>query len=227
MEVIKLENVSKKYIKDKEEIVVLDKVNITFEEGKFYAIMGNSGSGKSTLLQCIGLLDKIDSGKIYINNSDVSKLNDDEISELRKENIGFIFQDYYLNPIMTAQENVMLPLYLYPNMSNEERRRKADSLLEQLDMKKRSNHLPRELSGGEQQRVAIARALANNPNIILADEPTGNLDKNNEEKIFKILKDLSNGGKCIIVVSHNIKIKDYADVVINIGDGSLEVENAL
>lgn len=221
MSIIQLKNISKIYDKDNEQIYALKNVTFNFEKGKFYAIMGNSGAGKSTLLQCIGLLDSINSGKIFINGKDSLVLNDDEISKIRKENIGFVFQSYYLNPIMKAYENVMIPMYLNKEISRENRKSKAIELLEMVGMKDRINHYPKELSGGEQQRVAIARALANDPDIILADEPTGNLDKNNEKKIFEILKDLSNIGKCVIVVSHNDEIKNYADEIVTIKDGEL------
>lgn len=221
MSIIQLKNISKIYDKDNEKIYALKNVTFNFEKGKFYAIMGNSGAGKSTLLQCIGLLDCVNSGEIFINGKDSLILNDDEISKVRKENIGFVFQSYYLNPIMKAYENVMIPMYLNKEMSREERKSKAIELLEMVGMKDRINHYPKELSGGEQQRVAIARALANDPDIILADEPTGNLDKNNEKKIFEILKDLSNIGKCVIVVSHNAEIKKYADEIVTIKDGEL------
>lgn len=222
MQAIVLENVFKTYNKDNQKICAIKGISLSFEKGKFYAIMGNSGAGKSTLLQCIGLLDSIDSGTIKINNKDISLLNDEELSKMRKENIGFIFQSYYLNSIMKSYENVMIPMYLYRQMTQKQRKTKAINLLAQVGLEERIEHYPKELSGGEQQRVAIARALANDPEIILADEPTGNLDEDNEEKILKILRELTDNGKCVIVVSHNPKIQQYADVTYKMKNGILE-----
>lgn len=219
--IINIKSISKTYIKENEIIHALKSITYNFEIGKFYAIMGNSGSGKSTLLNCLGLLDEIDNGEIVINNINVSCLSDDQMSEFRRNKIGFIFQDYYLNPNMKAYENVMLPLFLNKNISEKEKKQKAIKILESLGLKDRVNHFPKELSGGEQQRVAIARALINNPDIILADEPTGNLDDENEKKIFALLKKLSKKGKCVIVVTHNSIIKNYADKVINLKKGEM------
>lgn len=219
--IINIKSISKTYIKENEIIHALKSITYNFEIGKFYAIMGNSGSGKSTLLNCLGLLDEIDNGEIVINNINVSCLSDDQMSEFRRNKIGFIFQDYYLNPNMKAYENVMLPLFLNKNISEKEKKQKAIKILESLGLKDRVNHFPKELSGGEQQRVAIARALINNPDIILADEPTGNLDDENEKKIFALLKKISKKGKCVIVVTHNSIIKNYADKVINLKKGEM------
>lgn len=219
--IINIKSISKTYIKENEIIHALKSITYNFEIGKFYAIMGNSGSGKSTLLNCLGLLDEIDNGEIVINNINVSCLSDDQMSEFRRNKIGFIFQDYYLNPNMKAYENVMLPLFLNKNISEKEKKQKAIKILESLGLKDRVNHFPKELSGGEQQRVAIARALINNPDIILADEPTGNLDDENEKKIFALFKKISKKGKCVIVVTHNSIIKNYADKVINLKKGEM------
>ena len=219
--VIELKNVSKSYTKGNENIKVLNNVSYSFESGKLYAVVGKSGSGKSTLIQLIGLLLDDYDGEILIHSKDISKLNDNEKAVLKNKKIGFVFQSFYLNPLMKAFENVMLPLYINNDMKIDDMKKLALSKLEELGIKDRATHYPKELSGGEQQRVAIARALINDPDIILADEPTGSLDEENEEKILQILKKLSNDGKCVIVVSHSKKIMNYADIVVNIKDKKL------
>lgn len=219
--VIELKNVSKSYTKGNENIKVLNNVSYSFESGKLYAVVGKSGSGKSTLIQLIGLLLDDYDGEILIHSKDISKLNDNEKAVLKNKKIGFVFQSFYLNPLMKAVENVMLPLYINNDMKIDDMKKLALSKLEELGIKDRATHYPKELSGGEQQRVAIARALINDPDIILADEPTGSLDEENEEKILQILKKLSNDGKCVIVVSHSKKIMNYADIVVNIKDKKL------
>lgn len=219
MEII---NGYKEYIKNKEKIIVLNNINIKFEEGKTYAIMGNSGSGKTTLLNILGTLDVLTSGKVLIDNDEILKLKDDEKAYIRMKKIGFIFQDFYLNQYMTVQENVMQPTYINKGYNKTTRKQRADELIEIMGLSKRKRHYPKELSGGEQQRVSIARALVNKPDIILADEPTGNLDKNNEEKVFEILNSLSKKGKCVIIVSHSNVVKKYADVVLNLEEGNLK-----
>lgn len=221
MQFLKCENVSKYYFKSKEKLEILNNITYSFEKGKFYCIIGKSGAGKSTLIQMLGLLTNSSNGKIFINNIDTSKMNDNEISDIRNQNIGFVFQSFYLNPLMTALENVTLPTYANKKLNNDERKQKAISILKKLGLSERINHFPKELSGGEQQRVAIARALVNNPDIILADEPTGNLDFENEIKILEILKQLSENGKCVIVVSHNEKTKEYANQILTIKNKKL------
>lgn len=221
MQILKCENVSKYYFKSKEKLEILNNITYNFERGKFYCIIGKSGAGKSTLIQMLGLLSNSSNGKIFINNIDTSEMSDNEIANIRNQNIGFVFQSFYLNPLMTALENVMLPTYANKKLNSKERKQNAISILKKLDLSERINHFPRELSGGEQQRVAIARALVNNPDIILADEPTGNLDFENEIKILKILKKLSENGKCVIVVSHNEKTKEYADKILTIKNKKL------
>lgn len=186
-----LENITKIYQTKEREITALNNINYTFSKGKFYAIMGHSGSGKSTLISIMGLIEPYTSGKYYINGKDTSKLNDQELSYLRMKYFGFIFQDYYLDEHLNAYENVILPMLINKEISKKYRKDKALSLLSKVGLKERINHFPKEMSGGEQQRVAIARALANDPEIILADEPTGNLDRQNEELIFQELKKLS------------------------------------
>ena len=219
---MKLDNVCKEYKLGKETIKALKNVSVTFENNKFYAIMGRSGSGKSTLVHIIGLLDNPTSGTIYLNNQDTSHLKEDEIQEIISQNIGFVFQKFYLNSNLTALENVMLPSLIIKNMSFVEKKKQALALLKLVGLENRVNHKPKELSGGEAQRVAIARSLINNPKIIIADEPTGNLDKESELVIFNLLKKISQQGKTVIVVSHNEIIKEYADKVYILDDGVLK-----
>lgn len=221
---INLKNIYKEYGKKDKNVKVLNDLSITFEKGKFYAITGHSGCGKSTLLSIIGLLESITSGVYTINGINVKNLNSKEEANIRKKYIGFIFQDFYLDDYLKAYENVMFPMIINKDISKDERKQKALTLLKEVELSDRINHFPKELSGGEKQRVAIARALSNNPNIILADEPTGNLDEESENKIFEILKKLSQEGKCVIVVSHSREVKNYADIVYKLKDGKLEVE---
>lgn len=221
---IKIENLCKTYIKDNEKIKILNNINYTFEKGNIYAIMGHSGSGKSTLLHILGTILEFDNGKLYINNKDVSKMNSKQKANIRKNYIGFVFQNYLLNNNLKAYENVIIPMYINEKISKKQRKEIAISLLKKVGLANRINHYPKELSGGEQQRVALARALANNPNIILADEPTGNLDKESEKLILEIFQNLRNEGKCIIIVSHDNIIKNYADIVLYLNNGNMEVE---
>lgn len=218
--ILKVKNLVKNYYKDNEKIEAVNNISYNFEKGKFYAIMGPSGSGKSTFLHLIGTLDTYDEGSVFINNIDVSSLDDLQLSKIRKEEIGFVFQSFYLNNNMKAYENVIMPIML-DKIPYKDKKEKGITILNSLGLEKRVNHYPSELSKGECQRVAIARALINNPNIMLADEPTGNLDSKNERNIFELLKKLSFEGKCVIVVSHNEEIKKYADVVLKIRDGKL------
>ncbi len=222
---IKTININKVYRLKNEKITALDNITIEFEAGKLYAIMGHSGSGKSTLIHCLGLIDNVDSGEIMINNKNVSNMTNSEKSEIRAKMIGFIFQGFYLSPKLKAYENVMLPMYINKEIKASDRRNKAIELLNMFGLKERINHYPKELSGGEQQRVAIARALANNPDIILADEPTGNLDSSNEQYVLETLKKISEKGKCVIIVSHNNIVKKYADKVLYMNNGKIEVKN--
>lgn len=210
-----------KYYKKNNKICALKDINLCFESGKFYAIMGHSGSGKSTLIRILGLMDGFDSGSFILDKNDVNNLNDFEKSYFRMKKIGFIFQDFYLDNNMTAVENIILPMLINKTIEKKSRKSLALHLLEKVKLIDRANHFPYELSGGEQQRVCIARALANDPSIILADEPTGNLDESNEKMIFAYLKEMSNDGKCVIVVSHSEGVKKYADVVIKLNNGEL------
>ena len=219
--IITIEDITKTYKTKKRNIEVLTGVNVTFELGKFYAIMGPSGSGKSTLFNILGLVDTPSSGTYKINGVDTTKLTDKSSSIIRMNNIGFVFQDFNLDLYLNALENVMMPLYLNKKIKKEDRAKISKDILTKLNLENRLEHFPNELSGGEAQRVAIARALVNNPNIILADEPTGNLDEELETEIFKILKSLTKENKCVIVVSHSSKIKEYADVVYTLKDGKI------
>ena len=220
---LKLENICKVYNSKTENVIALNQINYQFEVGKFYAIMGHSGSGKSTLISILGLIDRPSAGKYYLNGEDVFKLDDYKLSKLRNKEIGFIFQNFYLDEHLKAYENVMIPMIINENIPKDDRKNRAITLLKRLNLEKRINHFPKEMSGGEQQRVAIARALANEPNIILADEPTGNLDKKNELMVFEELKNLSLAGKLVIVVSHSDEIKNYADIILELKDGELSV----
>ncbi len=182
---IKLENINKSFYKKKEEITIFKNMCFNFESNKVYAIIGKSSSGKTTLIHILGLLDTFDSGIYSIDNTTIATLNDSELSKIRKEKIGLIFQDYYLNPRLTARENVLIAAYLNTKISKEQREAKVREILKKLNLENRINHYPNELSGGEQQRVCIARALINDPKYILADEPTGALDNENSKIIME------------------------------------------
>ena len=205
-----------------QKVTALKEVSITINQGEFIVVMGHSGSGKSTLLQMIGLLDLPTSGSIFINSRDVSKLPKNAVADVRQKSLGFVFQAFHLNPQLKAYENVMLPMLINPEYKNKaEMEKKAKELIDVVGLSERAEHYPRQLSGGEQQRVAVARALANDPDFILADEPTGNLDSENEVVIFTLLKELVQQGKGIMVVSHNESILEYADRVYYMKDGVL------
>lgn len=220
-EILKINNCSKTYKTKTKNIEVLKNINAKFNKNKFYLIIGHSGSGKTTLINILGLLDKFDGGKYTLYGNDILNLNDTQISDLRMNKIGFIFQNFCLNPNLTALENVMVPMLINKKIIPKNRKDKAMELLKSVKLENRITHFPKELSGGEQQRVAIARALANDPNIILADEPTGNLDEENEKIILSMLKELSQKGKCVIVVSHSLEAKKYADKIYKLNNGNL------
>lgn len=222
---MELKNISKVYHTKKEKVEALKDFSYKFDDGKLIAIMGHSGSGKSTLIKIMGLMEKSDGGNIIINDKVVNELSEKELADIRMKNIGFVFQDYYLDIDLKAIDNVILPMIINDNISKSDRKKNAKELLKFVGLGDRMNHYPRELSGGEQQRVAIARCLANDPSIILCDEPTGNLDEDNETIIFKMLKDLSKKGKCVVVVSHSNEIKKYADEVISLKGGKLVKNN--
>lgn len=221
MTVIELKGINKIYKKGNEEVRALEDIDLSFEKGKFYAIMGHSGSGKSTLISILGLMNKFDSGDYLLNEKSTKDLKELEASKLRMKEIGFVFQEFYLDEYMTALDNVILPMLINKEIDKQNREKIAIDLLKKFKLEGRENHLPHELSGGEKQRVCIARALANNPSIILADEPTGDLDEENEKMIFDYLKQLSTEGKCVIVVSHSNEVKNYADILIELKSGKL------
>lgn len=224
-EILKLENLEKKYSEKTEELHIIRNLNFSVEEGEFISILGRSGSGKSTLLNIIGLLDKADSGKIFIDGKEVEKLSEEERDKIKNEMIGFVFQFHYLLPEFTALENVMLPALLNNFEKKSEIEQKALELLKKVGLEERKNHKPSQLSGGEKQRVAIARALINSPKILLADEPTGNLDEETSEMIFKILKDINKKEKqTIIVVTHSKDLAEISDRQVYLKKGIL-VEN--
>jgi putative ABC transport system ATP-binding protein len=204
------------------EVVVqaLRGVSLSFEEGDYAAVMGPSGSGKSTLLNLLGCLDRPTSGEYYLGGEDVSQFDDDELSEVRSQRLGFIFQSYNLIQQLTVVENIEVPL-LYQGMSPMEYRERSENLAEMVGLGKRKYHRPRELSGGEQQRVAIARSLANDPLILLADEPTGNLDSEKEREIMAILDRLNKEGKTIIVVTHDESVATHTRRTIRFKDGRI------
>ena len=217
--VISINNISKVY-EGPPPVKALDGVSLNVKEGDLVAIVGQSGSGKSTLLNMIGLLDSVSGGSIEIEGKDISDLTDNELSKFRGEKIGFIFQSFFLLPGLTAQENVADGL-LYQGISRAERLEKAGEVLEQVGLGDRLRHLPKELSGGQQQRVAIARALVQDPAFVLADEPTGNLDKESGINILNILKELNNQGKTVIMITHNQEHANMFKKVIELVDGKI------
>ncbi len=221
MSVLKVRNISKEYPNTGK---VLNDVNLDFESGKLYGIMGPSGSGKSTLLNIIGTLEQPSEGSVEILGNELSGCNENRLCELRAKHIGYVFQNFYLNPYLSATENVIVPMKVNKEIETKDRKTLAVSLLERFGLGERTESLKSQMSGGEQQRVAIARALANDPDIILADEPTGNLDEENEIVIFNTLKDLAKNGKTVIVVSHNEIVKEYADEMIYIVKGKIKVD---
>lgn len=218
--VISLRNVNKVYSMEEVRVHALKEVNLEVKKNDFVAIMGPSGSGKSTLLHMIGCLDRPSSGKVMINGIDISKLNDSELARVRGREIGFVFQTFNLYPTLTALENVELPMMIVEK-DKKERRKRAIELLKRVDLENRAEHLPSQLSGGEKQRVAIARALANDPNLILADEPTGNLDSKSGDEIMKIFVELNKGGKTIVVITHDSTIASHAKETVRIRDGEI------
>ena len=217
--VISINNISKTY-EGPPPVKALDEVSLKVNQGDLVAIVGQSGSGKSTLLNMIGLLDSVTAGSIQIEGKDISELSDNELSKFRGEKIGFIFQSFFLLPGLNAQENVAEGL-LYQGISRTERLLKAGEVLEKVGLGDRLTHLPKELSGGQQQRVAIARALVQDPAFVLADEPTGNLDKESGINILNILKDLNNQGKTVIMITHNQEHANMFKKVVELVDGKI------
>jgi putative ABC transport system ATP-binding protein len=216
--VIRLENVKKTYLLGGDQVNALDGVSLEIKSGEYVSIIGPSGSGKSTLMHIIGLLDRPTSGKVYLEGKDVSTLKQEELATLRSTHIGFVFQSFNLLARTTAIDNVELPL-IYTGTGRMERFTMAKEALESVGLGERLNHTSAQLSGGQQQRVAIARALINNPSLILADEPTGNLDTKAGEDILKLLTDLNKKGHTVVVVTHDHDIADHAKRKISIRDG--------
>jgi putative ABC transport system ATP-binding protein len=219
--IIELTKLSKKYTRGSEEIHALDAINLTVEEGEFISITGASGSGKTTLMNVIGCIDNPTEGSIKIEKSEVSNMPQKELTNIRRDTLGFVFQQFYLIPTLTASENVQLP-GLFAN--NEQREQRAKELLELVGLGDRTEHLPSQMSGGEMQRVAIARALINSPKILLADEPTGNLDSKNAEIIFDTFKRLNKDGLTIVVVTHSSELAKTAEKMIVMKDGKINDE---
>ena len=222
MAILKLTDICKDYVQGKEPVRVLKNINLTVEQGDYLAIMGPSGSGKTTLMNIIVCLDVPTSGGYELNGQDLKDLGDDELAEIRNKHLGFIFQSFYLLPKMTALDNVALPL-LYAGVPLKERRERAAEALKSVGLEERMNHLPNQLSGGQCQRVAIARAMVGNPDLLLADEPTGALDSKSGSQIMEIFRKLNNQGMTILMITHDSGIAACADKVYRILDGELYV----
>jgi len=225
MEVVKIENVTRSYKIGKLETQALRGVNLSIEDGEFTALVGPSGSGKTTLLQMIGCLDQPTSGHVYINNKDVTSLNRNQRADMRRGTIGFIFQFFALIPTLTAYENVEMPLLLNGH-SPKERKERVMDLLKAVDLTDRANNRPDQLSGGQQQRIAVARALASNPKLILADEPTANLDTTNGQQVMEIMKKLNKEtGVTFVFATHDPRVIGYAQRVVTLQDGLITKDN--
>lgn len=219
MEILKIENLSKKYGKGETAVKALDNVSFTVNKGEFIAIVGASGSGKSTLLHMIGGVDKPTSGKVFVDGTDIYNLNETQLAIFRRRQIGLIYQFYNLIPVLTVEENIVLPLLLD---GHKEDQKQMNDIIDALNLKTRLNHLPNQLSGGQQQRVSIGRALINNPALMLADEPTGNLDSKNGSEIIELLKMFNKTyNQTLIVITHDDDIALQADRIIAIQDGKL------
>jgi len=223
---IKIVDLEKIYRTEEVETVALNKMSLEINEHEFVAIMGPSGCGKSTLLNIIGMLDKPDGGSFLFNDIEVSGFNENQCSDLRKRNIGFVFQSFNLIDELTVFENVELPL-IYNNVKAADRKRIVETALEKVQMMHRRNHFPSQLSGGQQQRAAVARAVVNNPKLILADEPTGNLDSRNGEEVMNMLTDLNEAGTTIVMVTHSEHDARYAQRIVRMLDGKTVLENQL
>lgn len=217
---IKTENLQKVFRTDEVETWALRDVNIEIKEGEFAAIMGPSGCGKSTLLNIFGLLDNPTGGGYILNGTDVSKYSESQLTDIRKGLVGFVFQSFNLIDELTVFENIELPL-LYMKLPSSERKKKVNEAMDRMQITHREKHFPQQLSGGQQQRVAIARAVVATPKLILADEPTGNLDSRNGEEVMNLLSDLNNAGTTIVMVTHNQHDADYASRIINLFDGQV------
>ncbi|MCK4663470.1 MAG: ABC transporter ATP-binding protein [Bacteroidales bacterium] len=221
---IKTENLTKIFRTDEVETTALNSVGLEIQKGEFVAIMGPSGCGKSTLLNILGLLDNPSNGEYYFLDKEVAKFKEKQRANLRKNNIGFVFQNFNLIDELTVFENVELPL-IYLGMGSRERKQKVEGALEQMNIMHRKKHFPLQLSGGQQQRVAVARAVVANPSLILADEPTGNLDSSNGEEVMNMLENLNKNGTTIIIVTHSQRDADYAQRIVRLFDGKIIHEN--
>ena len=219
--VLRVKNLSKTYMQGKIPVYALNDVSFDVEKGEFLSIVGPSGSGKSTLLSMIGLLDKPTSGSVFIDDKEITKAKESEVPRLRREKIGFVFQHFNLIPTLTALENVDIAMR-FARVPKSERKKRAVELLTQMGLADRMNHKPSELSGGEQQRTAVARALSNHPAIILGDEPTGEVDTKTRDIIVKLLRELSEEGHTILVVTHDIAVAQQTGRIITMRDGGLE-----
>ncbi len=222
-QIIHTEDIARKYVMGTETIHALKSISISIDKGEYVAFMGPSGSGKSTLMNIIGCLDSPSDGKYVLNNNDVSDLTENELAEIRNKEIGFVFQTFNLLPRATALENVALPL-VYAGYSKADREEKAYQALKGVGLDDRGKHKPNELSGGQRQRVAIARALVNDPSIILADEPTGNLDSKTSYSIMDLFEELHQQGNTIIMVTHEEDIAEYAHRIVRLKDGLIETD---
>lgn len=223
--IVKVDKLKKVYSSTSQKIIALKEIDIEIKKGEFVTIMGPSGAGKTTFLNLIGCLDRPTSGKLDILGCDPTKFNEEKLSRIRAEKIGFVFEDFFLISFLNALENVQLPLIFARNYKNNNRPR---DLLKRVGLDHRLTHFPNELSGGELQRVAVARALANNPEILLADEPTGNLDTKNAQELFSLFRNLNREeGLTIVVATHNVKLGYSADRVIHLNDGKIEKDERL
>ncbi|MFH2036395.1 MAG: ABC transporter ATP-binding protein [Candidatus Zixiibacteriota bacterium] len=221
---IRTENLKKVYTTDEVETTALNNVNFHVDDGEFVAIMGPSGCGKSTLLNVLGLLDNPSGGKYYFLDQDIAGFNEKKRAQLRKGNIGFVFQSFNLIDELTVYENIELPL-LYLNVPSSERKIKVEEALDKMQIMARKNHFPMQLSGGQQQRVAVARAVVANPKMVLADEPTGNLDSKNGDEVMNLLGNLNQAGTTIIMVTHSPSYAEYCNRIVRLFDGSVVAED--
>ena len=219
--VIKIRGIKRDFPLGQEVVKVLKGIDLDINQGEYVALMGPSGSGKSTLMNLLGCLDTPTDGSYILNGQDVSNLTDDELADIRNKEIGFVFQTFNLLPRSTALENVSLPL-VYAGLSSSERKKRAEEVLEQVGLADRMDHRPNQLSGGQRQRVAVARALVNRPSLILADEPTGNLDTKTSLEIMKLIKEIHSAGNTVILVTHEEEIAEQAERVIRLRDGMIE-----
>ncbi|MFT4154746.1 ABC transporter ATP-binding protein [Parafilimonas sp.] len=222
--VIELQHIRKTYFMGHNSIEVLKGIMLTIERNEYVALMGPSGSGKSTLMNILGCLDTPTSGQYILNGKDVSKMPDDDLAEVRNTEIGFVFQQFNLLPRLTAAENVALPL-IYAGISKKERTERAMLALQKVGLEERSHHKPNEMSGGQIQRVAIARALVNNPSLLLADEPTGNLDTKTSAEVMEIFGQIQAAGNTVVLVTHEEDIAEYAKRIVRLRDGNIESDN--